>query len=163
MIHQVNNMKMRVLRIFSLAVFVFAAGIVSANAQSVSGSIANGTVERGKAARATVVLSIPGGYHVNSSRPGAEYQIPTRVTASSRGAKVGAVSYPRGRNRKFSFSENTINVYEGRTLFGFNVTVPATFKGNTVTVNVSVGYQACTDEVCYPPKTKTLTLTARVK
>ncbi len=156
-------MKMTVFRSFGLAILVVAAGIVSANAQSVSGSIANGTVEKGKAARATVVLSIPGGYHVNSNRPGAEYQIPTRVTATSRGARIGAVSYPRGKNRKFSFSEKTINVYDGRTSFGFNVTVPPTYKGSTVTVNVSVKYQACTDEVCYPPKTKTLTLTARVK
>ena len=156
-------MKKTVLRSFGIAIFLAAASVLSANAQSVSGSIAKGTVEKGKAARATVVLSIPGGYHVNSSRPGAEYQIPTRVTATSRGAKIGAVSYPRGKNRKFSFSEKTINVYDGRTSFGFNVTVPATYKGSTVTVNVSVKYQACTDEVCYPPKTKTVTLTARVK
>jgi len=156
-------MKIRVLRYFGIAAFLGAVTVLSANAQSVSGSIGNGTVEKGKAARATVVLSIPGGYHVNSSRPGSEYAIATRVSASSKGAKIGAVSYPRGKNRKFEFSANTINVYEGRTSFGFTVTVPETFKGKTVTVNVSVKYQACTNEVCYPPKTKSLTLTAKVK
>ena len=31
-----------------------------------------------------------------------------------------------------------------------------------VSVRVAVKYQACTDEVCYPPKTKEVTLTARV-
>lgn len=132
------------------------------NAQSVSGSIANGTITKGKAARATVVLSIPGGLHVNSSRPGSEYAIPTTVRASASGARVGAVTYPRGQNRKFGFSENAINVYEGRTSFTFPVTVPANFNASTLRVNVTVRYQACTDEVCYPPKTKRLTLTARV-
>lgn len=132
------------------------------NAQSVSGSIANGTVTKGKPARATVVLSIPGGLHVNSSRPGSEYAIPTSVRASSRGVRIGAVNYPRGHNRKFGFSENALNVYEGRTSFTFPVTVPANFSGSTVRVNVTVRYQACTNEVCYPPKTKSLALTARV-
>jgi len=156
-------MKKSVLNIFGSLLFVIAVGVSSsANAQSVNGSIAGGTVSRGKAARATVVLSIPGGLHANSNRPGSQYAIPTTVRASGNGVKIGAVSYPRGRNRKFSFSENVINVYEGRPSFGFNVTVPAGYKGSTVKVNVAVKYQACNDEVCYPPKTKQLTLTARV-
>lgn len=143
---------------------LFVAGSASfARAQTITGSIANGTVAKGVAARATVVLSIPGGLHVNSNRPNAEYQIPTSVRATSSGAKIGAVSYPRGRNRKFSFSESQLNVYEGRASFGFNVTVPASYKGSTVSVRVVVKYQACTEEVCYPPKTKEITLTARVR
>ncbi len=145
--------------LFLSSILLFAA---FANAQSISGSIANGTVTKGKAARATVVLSIPGGLHVNSSRPGSEYAIATNVRASASGVRIGAVTYPRGRNRKFGFSENAINVYEGRTNFTFPVTVPANFNGSTLRVNVTVRYQACTDEVCYPPKTKRVTLTARV-
>ena len=136
--------------------------MANVSAQSVSGSIGNGTAARGKATKATVFLSIPGGLHANSNRPGSEYAIPTTVRASGRGVTVGGISYPRGKNRKFSFSENTINVYEGRVPMTFNVTVPAGYKGDTIRVNVSVKYQACNDEVCYPPKTKEVTLTARV-
>ena len=157
-------MKIKILKAICLATFIFVAGFsTSASAQTVSGSIGNGSVMRGKASRATIVLSIPGGLHVNSSRPGSEYAIATNVKATASGAKMGAVSYPRGRNRKFAFSENTINVYEGNTAFNFSVTVPANFKGNSISVKVAVRYQACTEEVCYPPKTKTVTLTARVK
>ena len=157
-------MKTNILRLTLMAAFVVVAGIVtSANAQSVSGSIGNGTVTRGTAAKATVILSVPGGLHVNSSRPGSEYAIATSVRATASGAKIGAVSYPRGRNRKFAFSEDTLNVYQGRTAFGFNVTVPAGFKGSTISVRVTVRYQACSEEVCYPPKTKSVTLTAKVK
>ena len=145
-----------------LAVAIMAFSVF-ASAQSVSGKIGNGTVTKGGATRATVTLNIPGGLHVNSSRPGSEYAIPTTVKASGSGVRVSAVSYPRGRNRKFSFSENAINVYEGRATFSFNVTVPATYRGKSVSVNVAVRYQACTDEVCYAPKTKNVTLTAQVK
>lgn len=155
----------KIIRAGILAVVIVIAGYfssVSAQNVSVSGSIANGTVTRGTAARATVTLNIPGGLHTNSSRPGGEYAIPTTVRASSKDAKIGAVSYPRGTNRKFEFSEKPLNVYEGRVRFGFNVTVPATFRGRTIKVNVSVRYQACTNEVCYAPKTKQITLSATV-
>ena len=150
---------------FLFGIFLFftflAVGVFEANAQTVSGSI--GTVKRGGSVRGNVVLSVPGGLHVNSSRPNSEYAIPTSVKVSATGAKVGAVSYPRGKNRKFSFSEDTINVYEGRTTFGFNLSVPANFKGNVVKVRAVVRYQACTDEVCYAPKSKEVTLTAKVQ
>ena len=156
-------MMKKLVRVGFLAAAVVISGyFTSINGQSVSGSIGNGTLTRGTAARATVVLSIPGGLHANSSRPGGEYAIPTSVKVSSNGAKIGAVSYPRGTNRKFEFSEKPLNVYEGRVTFGFTVTAPATFRGRTITVNVTVRYQACTNEVCYPPKSKQITLRAQV-
>ncbi len=149
--------------LFSAFLFLIftVVGLVDANAQTVSGSI--GTVKRGGSAKGTIVMSIPGGLHVNSSRPNSEYAIPTVVRVSAVGGKVGGVSYPRGRNRTFGFSESPINVYEGRASFPFNLTVPANFKGNVVKVRAVVRYQACTDEVCYPPKTKEVTLTAKVQ
>lgn len=146
-----------------LAAIVFGvAGASQLKAQTVTGSIGNGTVSRGKATQATVVLSIPGGLHVNSSRPASEYAIATKVTPTSSGVRIGAVKYPRGRDRKFAFSEVPINVYEGTTRFTFSVTVPETYKGKRVSVRVAVKYQACTEEVCYSPKTKDITLMASV-
>ena len=153
-------------RTFSFAlvsIALFIATTIAVNAQTVTGSIGDGSLERGDSERGRVVLSIPGGLHVNSSRPASEYAIPTVVTVRGpRGVRVSRVTYPRGKNRKFQFSENLINVYEGRVSFPFTVTVPANFRGNTVRINVAVRYQACTDEVCYPPRTKNLVLTAKV-
>ncbi len=146
------------------AVFLLAGAVSAASAQSValSGSIGKGAVTRGQAARATVVMSIPGGLHVNSNRPGSEYAIPTTLRVTLTGAKAGGVSYPPGRSRKFSFSDDSIRVYEGRTTFSFNITVPANFRGSTLRVRATVRYQACTNEVCYPPTSKTVNLTAKV-
>lgn len=145
-----------------LGLFLFTAG--RSDAQTVSGSIGDGTIERGDAARGRIVLNIPGGLHVNSSRPASEYAIPTVVTVRApRGVRVSGVTYPRGKNRKFQFSENLINVYEGRVNFPFTVTVPASYRGKTIRLNASVRYQACTDEVCYPPRTKNLVLSAAVR
>lgn len=141
-------------------VFVFC---FAASAQTVTGSIKGGAVTRGKPTRATVTLAIPGGLHVNSSRPSGEFMIPTTVKVTSQaGVKISAVTYPRGANRQFEFSQTPLNVYEGRVNFGFNVTPSETFRGRQVVVNVTVHYQACTNEVCYAPKTKTITLKAQV-
>jgi hypothetical protein len=150
------------IRAFFYVLAVAAAFAFSADAQTVTGSIGNGTITRGGSARATVYLNIPGGLHVNSNRPGSEYAIPTTVRASGRGVRVSAVAYPRGKNQKFEFSQERINVYEGRPAFTFNVTVPSGFKGNVVRVNVAVRFQACTNEVCYPPRSQNVTLSARV-
>lgn len=147
---------------FLTAAVFFAAFVSSINAQTVSGSIANGSVTRGTAARATVYLNIPAGLHANSNRPSEENLIATTVRATSNGAKVGAVSYPRGKNRKFEFSEKPLNVYEGRVPFTFTVTPQSSYRGRTITVNVTVHYQACTNEVCYRPASKQITLTAKV-
>lgn len=142
--------------------FVIAFSMSEANAQSITGSIGNGTIKRGGATRGSIVLSIPGGLHVNSNQPNNKYAIPTVVSVSSREARVSAVTYPRGASRKFSFSEQLINVYENRATFNFNVTVPANFKGNVVRIRAVVKFQSCNDEVCFPPKTQEITLSARV-
>ena len=149
--------------LFAIAMLLAAAGLNETAAQTVTGSIGNGTVARGGSARGVIVMDIPGGLHVNSNNPASKYAIPTTVRVTTTGARVSAVRYPAGKNRKFQFSENLINVYEGRVTFPFTVTVPKGFSGNTIRVRALVRYQACTDEVCYPPKTQDITLTARVR
>lgn len=151
-------MKKLLLTTFMLAFGFFA----QSTAQTVSGGI-NGSVSKGTTARAYVVLDIPGGLHVNSYKPESEYAIPTRVSVSGAGVSAFGVTYPPGKKRKFSFSETPISVYEGRAYFGFKVTVPKNFKGKTFRVKAAVRYQACTDEVCYAPKTKTVWISGRVK
>lgn len=145
----------------AIAAILIAGSVVAANAQEVSGSI--GKVTRGKKARATVVLDIPHDLHTNSNKPGSEYAIPTTVKiAPVSGVKIGAVSYPAGVNKKFEFSEKALNIYEGKVTFGFDVTVPRTYRGKSVELEVTVRSQACTTEVCYPPKSKKINLTAVV-
>lgn len=155
---------MRNSRVFILlsAAVLFGAS-VSTHGQTVSGSLSGGKVAKGRSARGTIVLSIPAGLHVNSNRPSSPYAIPTTVKLSGAGVRVAGPTFPRGRDRKFGFSDIAINVYEGTVAFPFTVTVPARFKGDTVRVRAVVRFQACNDEVCYPPRTKEIMITARVR
>lgn len=145
------------------AFILTSAFALQASAQTVSGSIAKGTVSKGTTVRGGIVLKIPAGLHVNSYKPDNEYAIPTRVTVTGSGVSAFGVTYPPGKKRKFGFSDQPISVYEGSAYFGFKVTVPKNFSGKTVRVKASVRYQACTDEVCYAPKTQTIWITARVR
>ena len=146
-----------------LVAFFLLAFSFAASSQTVTGSIRNGTVRRGVAARASVVLSLPKELHVNSNRPGSEYLIPTVVRLSAKGVKLGGVSYPRAHDRKFQFSEKPLNVYEGTVVFPFRVTVPGNYRGNSITVNATIEYQACTEELCYQPRKEVVRITARVR
>lgn len=156
---------MRNIRFFSsLLVLLAAVAVSTVSAQEVSGTIGDGSVERGKKTRAVVVLDIPKELHANSNKPKSEYLIPTTVKVTPvTGLKIGAVEYPEGEDKKFGFSENFLNVYEGKVEFGFDVTPLKNFRGDKVSIDVAVRYQACNDEVCFPPKTKRLTLTATIK
>lgn len=146
------------------AMILLGASFVATNAQTVTGTIAKGEVTKGRKAKATVVLDIPHDLHTNSNKPGSEYAIPTTVKITSvSGVKIGAVVYPRGMNKKFEFSEKALNIYEGKVEFTFDVTVPTSYRGAKIEIEVSVRYQACTNEVCYPPTSKKATLTANVR
>jgi DsbC/DsbD-like thiol-disulfide interchange protein len=153
-------MKIRYFIFLTFAVLILGT---AAGAQTISGSVTGGAVARGSSARGVITMSIPGGLHVNSNRPSSEYSIPTTVSVTARGARIGRISYPRGADRKFGFSETPINVYQGTVRFPFTVSVPANYRGRTISLRAVVRYQACTNEVCYPPKNKEITFTARAR
>jgi DsbC/DsbD-like thiol-disulfide interchange protein len=154
-------MKYRI--ILSLAFAFILFNFISADAQTVTGALAERAVSRGSTVKGTIVISIPEGLHVNSNTPNSEYAIATAVRLSGVGFKPGTIEYPEGTNRKFQFSETELNVYEGEIAVPFSVVVPKTFRGKTLTVKAVVRYQACTEEVCYPPKNKEIVMTTAVK
>jgi len=151
--------------IFALAfVFIFgAASEVSAQNINIGGEVGNGRLEKGKTAVVSIILDIPGDLHTNSNKPSKRELIPTRLRISGAGLKFGAINYPPGKVKTFSFSNTPLSVYEGRTILRVNVTVPPNFKGNVARIRAVVDYQSCTDEVCYPPRSGDVTLSASVR
>jgi DsbC/DsbD-like thiol-disulfide interchange protein len=131
---------------------------------NVSASVSNNKVSRGRSVRATVVMDIPRGYHVNSNRPLEKFLIPTSLKVEAPdGIRVGSVIYPRAVLRKFKFSKKNVSVYEGRATMRFNLTVPAGVSTGSKEVKLHVRYQSCNDEVCFPPETKDLSLWLNVE
>ena len=96
---------------------------------SINTYYASNKVQRGRTIQGTVVLDIPGGYHVNSNRPSGKYLVPTSLKFEPRdGVRVGAVRYPRATLRSFSFSDQKLSVFEGRTVMVLARQSPRTFR-----------------------------------
>src|SRR5436309_1495843 len=130
---------------------------------NINGFFSVDPAQQGSTFQAAVVLDIPEGLHVNSNRPLGKYAVATVVKVEApRGLKVTPVAYPAGRVRAFRFGEGTpeekLAVYEGSAVARFNVAVPADYAQGVAHVRVSVRFQACNDEVCFPPATRELDL-----
>jgi thiol:disulfide interchange protein DsbD len=122
---------------------------------NVSGSIAPDKVKKGRVVRASVVVDIPSGLHVQSSKPLDKFLVPTKLDVETpTGMTAGPITYPRPVMRKLKFSKGVVAVYEGRSLLRFNVTVPANYSGGSGEIKGKLRFQACNDESCFPPVTR---------
>ena len=121
----------------------------------VSGSISPDRIKKGRIVKANVVMEIPNGLHVQSSKPLDKFLIATKLDVETpAGMKVGPISYPRALMRNLKFSKNQVAVYEGRTMIRFNVTVPANYSSGSGEIKGKLRFQACNDESCFPPVTR---------
>jgi DsbC/DsbD-like thiol-disulfide interchange protein len=156
----------RLVALLFSSILILAALVVPALAQAsiwVNGYFATDKAQRGRVVQAAIVMDIPEGYHVNSNKPLGKYAIPTVLSIEApSGIRVGPVSYPRANVRKFKFSEEQLAVYEGRAVLRFNVTVPANFATGQTQLRARLRYQSCTDEVCFPPASREVTLPIEV-
>jgi thioredoxin:protein disulfide reductase len=150
------------LRTFSLLVILlipatfYSSPVPQSSADvNVSGSVAPDEVKKGRVVRATVVMDIPSGLHVQSSKPLDKFLVATKLDVETpSGMKVGPISYPRALMRKLKFSKGMVAVYEGKSIVRFNVTVPANYSGGSGEIKGKLRFQACNDESCFPPVTR---------
>lgn len=121
------------------------------------------TVQRGRMVRASLVIEIPAGYHVNAHDPISRFALPTRIAVEAPdGLRVNSIVYPKAIVRRLSFSEDSLGVYENRAVIKIRLTVsPNQPKGN-IEIKVRLTYQSCSDEVCFPPMTVRVTASFNV-
>src|SRR5215216_5361237 len=78
----------------------------SASDVNISGSIAPDKVKKGRVVRASVVMDIPNGLHVQSSKPLDKFLVATKLDVETpSGMTAGPISYPRPLMRKLKFSK----------------------------------------------------------
>src|SRR5919106_4671664 len=109
-------------------------------------------VQRGRAVRASLILDIPPGYHVNARDPVSKFALPTKLDVEAPGGiKVGPITYPKAIVRTFSFSGDRLGVYEKRAVIKFSITVPPNQPKGNAEIKAHLNYQSCSNEVCFPP------------
>jgi DsbC/DsbD-like thiol-disulfide interchange protein len=120
---------------------------------SVVGYFGTDKAQRGRPLQTAIVIDVPSGYHINSSKPLETYLIATSLKVDAPGGvRVGPVSYPRPMLKSFKFSQKKLSVYEGQARLKFTLTIPANYSGGAVDLKTRVRLQSCNDEVCFPPK-----------
>jgi thiol:disulfide interchange protein DsbD len=152
---------------FAALLVAAAAGRATINATAtaaqadvkVNGFYAMNKAQQGRAVQAAIVLDIPEGFHVNANRVLNKFSVPTSVKIETPdGARTSAVTFPKAKVQKLGFSNEPLALFEGRAIMRFNVTFPAGFKTGVTELKAKVRYQACNDEICYPPTTREITM-----
>jgi DsbC/DsbD-like thiol-disulfide interchange protein len=125
----------------------------------VNGFYASNKAQQGRTVQAAVVLDIPSGFHVNANRVLNKFSVPTSIKIETpSGARASAVTFPRAKVQKLGFSKEPLALFEGRAVMRFNVTFPAGFQTGVTELKAKVRYQACNNEICYPPTTREITM-----
>ena len=162
-----------VLRLISLALLLGASialdGVGVARAQTTPPKIgtklvlAAQRVPRGRAVSASLILEIPSGYHVNAHDPVSRFALATKIDVEApSGIKVGAITYPKAIVRKFSFSGDRLGVYENRAVIRFSIIVPPNQPKGNAEIKAHLSYQSCSNEVCFPPMKREVTVSFTV-
>jgi thiol:disulfide interchange protein DsbD len=127
----------------------------TANDVKVSGWASPDKTRRGRTVQGNVVMEIPSGLHVQSSKPLDKYLVATKLEFDvPQGIRISAPMYPRPVMRSLKFSKSKVAVYEGRAQIRFNVAIPANFSGNSAELKARLRFQACNDESCFAPVTR---------
>lgn len=131
--------------------------VVKAEAQPAS-------INAGSSGEAIVRLTIQKGYHINGNPPTYRYLKATELEiAQGDGVSVASVHYPPPLNRKFTFAEKPLAVYEGDTELKATLKADQSTKKGERSISAKLRVQACDQQVCYPPGTLDLTIPVSIK
>jgi DsbC/DsbD-like thiol-disulfide interchange protein len=107
--------------------------------------------KRNDAVQTKIPVSILEGFHVNSNTPSDEYLIPLKVTWTSLGAlEGGQVSFPKPE--KITVGDQSLSVFTGKVDLIVNFKVSAKAAAGPGVASGKLGYQACNNKACFPPK-----------
>ncbi len=96
-----------------------------------------------------VHIDIASGWHINSNQPYQDYLIPTTLSTSDGTFKT--LIYPEPIDRQLGFERSILSLYEGAVVLKAQAAEPGIRQ-------LQIQLQACSDQVCLPPETLTLTV-----
>ena len=121
------------------------------------------SAKRGATVTAKLQVSLGSSYHVNSNKPHEEYLIPLRLEWMPAPLAVEVVTYPKPHDEKYTFSEKPLSVYTGDFEISTTFKVPADALAGPSILLGKLRYQACNNNMCFPPKTVEVKLPVTVQ
>lgn len=111
-------------------------------------------IRAGGIAEAAVKVLIADGYHINANPASFAYLQPTALKIEKTAVlTIGKPVYQKGALKKFSFSEESISVYERTALIKLQIKVDKDARPGRVVLRGTVRSQPCNDNACFPART----------
>ncbi|MGM0547397.1 MAG: cytochrome c biogenesis protein CcdA [Bacteroidota bacterium] len=112
------------------------------------------SVTAGSEVQFAIAMDIDEGWHLNAHNPPLDYLIGVELEmATSDQAIISDIQYPEPLQKKFSFAEEILDVYEGTSYVVLKAKSGNNLEEGTHTLEGELTIQACSDEVCLPPNT----------
>jgi hypothetical protein len=121
------------------------------------------TAKRNANVTARIEVSIAPGYHVNSNAPHETYLIPLKLTWTPAPLEGATVTFPKGQDEKYAFSDQPLSVFTGNIEIATKFKVPADAVSGQAILAGKLRYQACNSTMCFPPKTVEIKLPVEVQ
>ncbi|NIM21976.1 MAG: thioredoxin fold domain-containing protein [Candidatus Latescibacteria bacterium] len=121
------------------------------------------SVSQGGTIPVAVAVRIGGHWHINAHEVNDEYLIPTSISLETApGIDVRKIIYPNATEKRLSFSDKPLALYEGEVFVGVLIGVAKDFPLGDTTVVATLTYQACDNEKCIAPVNEPLVIPFRV-
>jgi DsbC/DsbD-like thiol-disulfide interchange protein len=120
-------------------------------------------VPAGGTIRVALQVILPEGLHVQSDAPRDPTLIPTVLTVEPpAGVTVDEVVYPAAKDFTMAGQPEPLAVFDHVFAVGARLTIPSGAPAGEIVVPASLRYQACDDQMCFPPATARSQWTIRV-
>ena len=141
-----------------VAAFVFAAGGAGLLAQGVPAKatltpvVERATVAPGSDVRVALQVHLPDGYHMNSNAPRDPMLIPVRLTVSeTAGVSVRETVFPPPTDLTQRGAQQPLSVFEKDFVIGAVLHLDPSVPTGSLSVPLTLRYQACDETMCYIP------------
>ncbi len=117
----------------------------------------------GKDFKIALKINIDPQWHINSNIPHEDYLIPSKLLIDTAiGFSLTKINYPDAHDRKLSFSDKPLSVFEKEIFISAIAKVPVDLKPGLYKLPVIFDYQSCNDKTCLPPNSVSDTLSIEV-
>lgn len=153
----------QMIRSFLAALMVFACAF--AYSQSNEAPTVKVTLPKnakpGATVKGTVTITFADGLHGYQNPPTDDYQIPVKVSIDTKGFVLKKAEYPKGTMRVSGGDTKPSGLYEGTIKIPVTIVVPK--KAGDSEIKVTVNYQQCNEQSCFPPDHVTSTVKLKIK
>ena len=116
-----------------------------------------------------ILVDIKDGYHINADAGQIQafedftpYPTKVRVLAATEGVSMASARFPKAKPFKVEYASEALMSFDGRTIITLAMKLDEQIPLGSISVDIQVEYQACSDRYCLFPKKKKLNATLAV-